>query len=66
MLGILDENGYPLHGMGMLKEDQTEQADNVVNMKIAGKKCKECHQMAVIKRDGCDFCTACGYIGACG
>lgn len=67
MLGILDKNGYPIHEMGMLKSDEkVENPDNVVNMKIAGKKCKECHQMSVIKRDGCDFCTACGYIGACG
>ena len=69
MLGILDNNGYPIHEMGMLKMTQNDREDdlkNVVNMKIAGKKCKECYQMSVIKRDGCDFCTACGYIGACG
>ncbi|GAG96345.1 unnamed protein product, partial [marine sediment metagenome] len=40
--------------------------DKVVNLLIAGKSCQECGVPAVIKRDGCDFCTACGHIGACG
>jgi len=28
--------------------------------------CKECGNSAVIRKDGCEFCTACGAIGACG
>jgi ribonucleoside-diphosphate reductase alpha chain len=31
-----------------------------------GKRCEECGNYAVIRKDGCDFCTACGAIGACG
>lgn len=36
------------------------------NQTISGKKCPDCGAHAVIKKDGCSFCTACGYIGACG
>ncbi|GGH54697.1 ribonucleotide reductase [Comamonas phosphati] len=32
----------------------------------SGSKCPECGAQAVIQKDGCSFCTACGYIGACG
>jgi ribonucleoside-diphosphate reductase alpha chain len=67
MLGILDENGYPIKALGMLRDTVEPSAtDKVVNLLIAGKSCQECGVPAVIKRDGCDFCTACGHIGACG
>ncbi|MBM4190097.1 MAG: hypothetical protein FJ210_05200, partial [Betaproteobacteria bacterium] len=33
---------------------------------LRGKHCKECGNAAVIKKDGCEFCTACGAVGACG
>jgi len=33
---------------------------------LPGRRCKECGNTAVIKKDGCEFCTACGAIGACG
>jgi len=33
---------------------------------MAGKKCGECGAHAVIKKDGCEYCTACGSIGTCG
>jgi len=33
---------------------------------MAGKKCQECGAHAVIKKDGCDYCTQCGYLGSCG
>ena len=32
----------------------------------AGKPCPECGNASVIHKDGCDFCTACGYVGQCG
>ena len=67
MHGLLTEDGYPINAMGLLKIDEPEQdASNVANIRLAGKVCVECKQSAVIKRDGCDFCTACGYIGTCG
>lgn len=33
---------------------------------MAGKKCVECGAHAVIRKDGCDYCTQCGHTGACG
>jgi ribonucleoside-diphosphate reductase alpha chain len=33
---------------------------------MAGARCPECGNFTVIHKDGCEFCTACGYIGACG
>jgi ribonucleoside-diphosphate reductase alpha chain len=33
---------------------------------MAGKKCGECGAHAVIRKDGCDYCTQCGHIGTCG
>jgi ribonucleoside-diphosphate reductase alpha chain len=33
---------------------------------MKGKRCKECGNDTVIRKDGCDFCTACGAVGACG
>lgn len=33
---------------------------------LSGKKCPECGARNMIKKDGCDYCTACGYLGACG
>ena len=33
---------------------------------MAGKKCTECGAHAVIRKDGCEYCTACGAVGSCG
>ncbi len=33
---------------------------------MAGRKCPECGAPALIRRDGCDYCTQCGHLGACG
>ncbi|CAN7194333.1 adenosylcobalamin-dependent ribonucleoside-diphosphate reductase [Acidovorax delafieldii] len=33
---------------------------------MAGKKCSECGAHAVIRKDGCDYCTQCGHLGGCG
>lgn len=33
---------------------------------MSGKKCPECGAHAVIKKDGCSYCTSCGYLGSCG
>ena len=33
---------------------------------MAGKKCDECGAHAVIRKDGCEYCTQCGFVGACG
>jgi len=31
-----------------------------------GKPCPECGAHALVKKDGCEFCTHCGYLGSCG
>lgn len=71
MLGILDEEGFPVEEMGVMEYE----ADNVIRIRARsvgamevrpGKRCLECGNYAVIRKDGCDFCTACGWIGACG
>ena len=33
---------------------------------VSGSKCPECGARAVIKKDGCSFCTECGHLGSCG
>ena len=33
---------------------------------MVGKKCSECGAYAVIRKDGCDYCTQCGHVGTCG
>jgi ribonucleoside-diphosphate reductase alpha chain len=69
MLGVLDERGYPVSEMGVLEipeDDRAEARNGVQNRALHGRRCKECGNTAVIYKDGCEFCTACGAIGACG
>lgn len=66
MLGILTEEGYPVSEAGILSTPQKREPQRPELHLIAGKKCAECGNRTVIKKDGCDFCTACGAIGACG
>src|SRR5687767_1333245 len=61
MLGILDDRGRPKQQMGIL-EAPSEKSTPV----IAGAKCPECANPTLIRKDGCDYCTACGYVGVCG
>jgi len=62
MLGILDEQGYPVQSMGILDQPRGANEPKV----MAGGLCSECGNHAVIRKDGCEFCTACGAVGACG
>jgi len=62
MLGVLDEHGFPMREMGILEAPRDAGAPKVQ----AGGLCNECGNTTVIKKDGCDFCTACGAIGSCG
>jgi ribonucleoside-diphosphate reductase alpha chain len=63
MLGVLDAQGYPVREMGIL---QAPNADPAAPGPIAGVRCPECGNATMIHKDGCEFCTACGHIGACG
>jgi ribonucleoside-diphosphate reductase alpha chain len=78
MLGILDQEGMPIEDLGALAFD-FDGDDKVVPMVVQqraasvgamevmpGKGCPECGSYSVIRKDGCDFCTSCGYVGACG
>jgi ribonucleoside-diphosphate reductase alpha chain len=62
MLGVLDEQGFPVRDMGVLEIPR----DSNAPAPLAGRPCPECGNPTVIKKDGCDFCTACGYVGQCG
>ncbi|HZM34813.1 MAG TPA: adenosylcobalamin-dependent ribonucleoside-diphosphate reductase [Burkholderiales bacterium] len=61
MLGILDEEGMPKTQMGILETPSKEKTPI-----LAGAKCPECGNTTLIRKDGCDYCTACGYVGVCG
>jgi ribonucleoside-diphosphate reductase alpha chain len=62
MLGVLDERGYPVAEMGILESPRDDNEPKVMH----GALCRECGNHTVIRKDGCDFCTACGAVGACG
>ena len=80
--GFLDENGNMKNYRKELREQNkvlepiirelqrglpTPLLDELEKMThIVGKKCTYCGAHAVVKRDGCDHCTACGEKGACG
>lgn len=71
MLGILDEAGFPLHTLGVLDSPATRPAarddgDAIAAAPLAGRPCPECGAAALIRKDGCEFCTACGHVGQCG
>ena len=65
MLGILDSDGMPLHPMGVLagREGHNSLPHRAP---LPGAPCPDCGAQAVMRRDGCDTCTACGWVGACG
>ena len=62
MLGILDTSGAPLMQMGILETPERSTAPQVMK----GRRCDECGNHTLIRKDGCDYCTACGFTGACG
>ena len=65
MLGVLDEQGFPLRDMGVLESPKGGGTATTPALQ-AGAVCPECGNPTVIHKDGCDFCTACGYVGQCG
>ena len=62
MLGVLDKDGYPIRDMGILESPRLREEAHVMK----GKLCRECGNHTVIRKDGCDFCSACGWVGVCG
>jgi ribonucleoside-diphosphate reductase alpha chain len=66
LLGILDDDGRALSGLGALRLPEARKSVEMGNTPVKGKVCSGCGAAAMIKRDGCEFCTACGFTGACG
>jgi ribonucleoside-diphosphate reductase alpha chain len=67
MLGVLDQQGFPLREMGVLAAPVPRNDNAPAPLPPqAGRPCPECGNASVIHKDGCDFCTACGYVGQCG
>jgi ribonucleoside-diphosphate reductase alpha chain len=64
MLGVLDAAGYPAAGAPALWSDAP--APGGAALAGVGRRCPECGHPTLVKRDGCDFCTSCGHVGACG
>jgi ribonucleoside-diphosphate reductase alpha chain len=61
MLALLDERGMPLRQMGILEPPAGGQA-----RVMPGAPCPDCGNETLIRKDGCDWCSACGYTGVCG
>jgi ribonucleoside-diphosphate reductase alpha chain len=70
-------NQVPTHNFNRRATDVTEDSEALLPQTdralaqaplpvMAGKKCGECGAHAVIRKDGCEFCTQCGHVGACG
>lgn len=67
MLGVLDERGFPVSEMGVLEVPDESGQDKSHGYHVrSGRVCSECGNSAVIRKDGCEFCTACGAVGSCG
>ncbi|MFY9327135.1 MAG: adenosylcobalamin-dependent ribonucleoside-diphosphate reductase [Georgfuchsia sp.] len=65
MLGILNDEGYPTRDMGILETPGATPEKGSLKV-MQGSLCSECGNMTVIRKDGCDFCSACGAVGSCG
>jgi ribonucleoside-diphosphate reductase alpha chain len=55
----------PVESEGLLPQQESALA-MAPQPVMAGKKCGECGAHAVIRKDGCDYCTQCGHVGSCG
>jgi ribonucleoside-diphosphate reductase alpha chain len=74
VLGLLDEEGFPIDSSVDYYPDEMEEgapdrpALRAVGAMeaMAGKRCPECGNYSVIKKDGCEHCTNCGAQGGCG
>jgi ribonucleoside-diphosphate reductase alpha chain len=66
MLGILTEEGLPVNHIGILALPDGAPRAALGLRPLPGKRCMECNNRALIRKDGCEFCTSCGAVGACG
>ncbi len=65
VLGILDDDGRAIQSAGILALPDAVKLIGHETVPIKGKVCPSCSAAAMIKRDGCEFCTACGFTGHC-
>jgi len=65
VLGILDDDGRAIQSAGILALPDAVKVIDHETAPIKGRVCSSCGAAAVIKRDGCEFCTACGATGQC-
>ena len=66
MLGILGADGLPVQQMGILDAPSAKGKPAGNSGVMSGVRCPECGNHTMIRKDGCDYCTACGYVGTCG
>ncbi|MCX8016650.1 MAG: adenosylcobalamin-dependent ribonucleoside-diphosphate reductase, partial [Rhodocyclaceae bacterium] len=59
VLGLLDADGRPLGQTSVQADDHKSRA-------CSEKPCPECGSHTLIKYNGCEKCTSCGYVGSCG
>lgn len=60
-LGLLNRQGYPIGDA-----ERVENAVNDIIGKGTGAHCPSCGNNTLVKRDGCEVCDSCGYMGSCG
>jgi ribonucleoside-diphosphate reductase alpha chain len=65
VLGILDDDGRAIQSAGILALPDAVKIIEHETAPVKGKVCPSCGAAAMIKRDGCEFCTACGHTGQC-
>lgn len=67
VLGLLDGEGRAIGGGGALAvPDPAAPGEPSRSLLMAGHACPACGAHAYIRKDGCQFCTACGHQGECG
>ncbi len=64
MLGMPERRGLPAARDGRARSAAGHARRR--RIRLAGAACPECGNATLIHKDGCDFCTACGYVGQCG
>jgi ribonucleoside-diphosphate reductase alpha chain len=65
-IGYAIQNIMAQRKEGAMQPVDMAPASDHVSPTMAGKKCQECGAHAVIRKDGCDYCTQCGFLGSCG
>jgi ribonucleoside-diphosphate reductase alpha chain len=63
---IIDERNGNQTGNCPASDSAHENEPVTMPPAMMGKKCSECGAHAMIRKDGCDYCTQCGHMGSCG